>query len=154
MAARPPVYRDEAVDAGVLSLLAPFPLGDVVIDMTAGGMDPVAHPTGIPQRGDEKTDPFLQGDRDPFHHALVISPRRGLDERVHAHRLGGEPPDVPEPFAELVAMDVRERNRLDDPDAAGIGDRGDQLRIAARVHGAADQRHLDSRVSRESSDHR
>src|SRR6185437_10661005 len=38
---------------------------------------------------------------------------------------------------------VRQRNRLHDADAAGLADSRDELRIAARIHRAADQRDLD-----------
>jgi hypothetical protein len=48
------------------------------------------------------------------------------------------------PLAEAVAVDVRQRDGLDDPDAARLGHRGHELGVAAGVHGAADERHLDA----------
>ena len=47
------------------------------------------------------------------------------------------------PGAEFMAVDVDQGERLDDADAAGLGGGGHQLRVAARVHGAAEERHLD-----------
>ena len=62
-----------------------------------------------------------------------------------------------QPGAEFVAVDVDQGERLDDADAARLGDRGHQLRVAARIHGAADQRHLDAELAGDGvsrSDHR
>jgi hypothetical protein len=46
-----------------------------------------------------------------------------------------------------VAVDEAHRDRLDDADAAGTGDRSDELRVAARVNRAVDQRHADADTS-------
>jgi hypothetical protein len=40
---------------------------------------------------------------------------------------------------------------LDDADPPGLRDGRDQLGVAARVHGAAHERHLDARPAREGS---
>src|SRR5690242_11463280 len=45
-----------------------------------------------------------------------------------------------------MAVDVGERDWLDDADRAGVGDRGDQLGVAAGIHGPADQGDLDPRL--------
>ena len=57
----------------------------------------------------------------------------------------GEPPGGDErrqPRAQLASVHVDERQRLHDRHRARRGRRPDELGVAARVHGAADQRHL------------
>src|SRR5207247_2317987 len=68
---------------------------------------------------------------------------------VHADRLRGEPADEPESLPQLMSVHVHHRQGLDDTDAARLGHGGDELRVRAREHGAADQRHGDTRVAGE-----
>src|SRR6185436_20417798 len=48
--------------------------------------------------------------------------------------------------SDLDAVDERERHRLNDADRTRLGGGRHQLDVAAGVHGAADQRHLDAGV--------
>ncbi len=149
MAAGPVVDRDETVGAGVQPLERPLALRHVVVDDAAHGVHALGHPVGLAQRGDEEADAFLQGDVHPALHPVPVGPGRGLDEGVHAHRPVRHPSDLPEPVLEVPAVDVRQGDGLDDADAAGVRGRGHQLGVAARVHGAADEGHLDAGVPRE-----
>src|SRR5256886_6938331 len=49
----------------------------------------------------------------------------------------------------LISGLILHRQGLDDTDAARLGHGGDELRVRAREHGAADQRHGDTRVAGE-----
>ena len=70
---------------------------------------------------------------------------RRLDQGVHADGFPvGESPDEPQALPKIVAVNEREGYRLDDPDPACLGNRRNQFRIAARVHGAADERDVDT----------
>ena len=149
VAARPAVHRNQPVHAGGESLVGPLSFGHVVVHDAADGVRLLDHPLRVAEGGHEEADPFFERHIHPVHHPLVIGLRGRLDERVHADRFAGQPLDEAEPFAELVAMDIGERNRLHDAEAAGIGHRRDELGIAAGVHGAADERHLDAGVFRE-----
>src|SRR6185295_10306375 len=84
-------------------------------------------------------------------HPLEIDLGGALDDDVHPHRLRGEAADELQPRSEFVAVDVDHGERLDDADAASLGDRRHQLGIAARVHGAADERHLDAELAGDGS---
>ena len=137
------VDGDEPVHAGGQPLVGPLPLGHVVIHHAAHGMRLLDHPLRVAERGHEEAHPLLERHVHPAHHPLVVGPRRGLDEGVHADRPAGEPPDEAEPLAEVVAVHVGERDRLHDAEPAGLRHRGDELGIAAGIHGAADERHLD-----------
>src|ERR1019366_416261 len=149
MSARAIVNRDDAVHSAVDGLLRPLPLGDVVIDHAANRVHAFAHPLRIAERRDEEPHTLLERDVDVFHHALEVDLRRRLDERVEADRLRREPPDEPQSLAIFVAVDVRERDRLHDADAARFAHRGDELRIAAWIHRPADERHLDAGLPEE-----
>ena len=61
----------------------------------------------------------------------------------------GQRADAAQAGAELVLVHERERDGLHHAEAAGLGHGGDELGIAARVHGAADERHLDAGVAGE-----
>src|ERR1035437_5071085 len=112
-------------------------------------MHALADPFRIAERRDEESDALLERDVDVLHHALEIRLGRRFDERVEADRLRREPPDVPQPLAIVVAVDVRERERLHDADTARLAHRRDELRIAARIHWSADERHLDAGLPEE-----
>src|SRR2546430_7917645 len=49
----------------------------------------------------------------------------------------------------LISGLILHRQGLNDTDAARLGHGGDELRVRAREHGAADQRHGDTRVAGE-----
>src|SRR5918999_2333945 len=133
------VHGDQSVHAGVEALERPLPLGDVVVHHAAKRRDPLDDPARVAERGDEEADPLLERDVDPALHPLAVDARRLLDERVHADRLRRQAANEPQAGAELVAVDIGERYRLHDADAAGLRDGGDELRVAARVHRAADE---------------
>ena len=136
--------RDEAVDPALEALLGPLALGHVVVDDAADRPHPVHHPARVAERGHEEAHALLERHVDPALHALAVGLRGLLDERVHADRLRGEPPDEAQPLAEVVAVDVGERDGLDDADAARLRHRGHELGVAARVHGPAEERDLDA----------
>ena len=118
---------------------APLPLGDVVVHDSTVGPDPVHHPPGLPQGRDEEPHALFQGDVDPLGHAVVVPLGGLLDEGVHPHGPVRELLDSPEPCPEVVAVDVGEADGLEDPDPSGLGDGGHELRVAAGVHGSADE---------------
>jgi hypothetical protein len=140
----PIVHRDEAVDATLHPLLRPLAFGDVVIDDSTFRVDPFRHPAGVSQGGDEEADAFLEGDVHPAPHPFAVLARGLLDEGVHADRPAGEPADEAEALPKLVAVHPGQRDRLNDAEPSGLGDRCYQLRVAAGVHRAADERHLDA----------
>jgi hypothetical protein len=154
MSAGPVVHRYEAVHSGFVPLLRPFQLGDVVVHLPAHLGHTVHHPPGLPERRDEEPDAFLERLVYPALHSGAIVAAGLFDQRVEADGLStGEPHCQAQAGAELVSVHVGERNRLDDSDASGSGNRANELRVAARVHGAADERHADARVAAEFSAH-
>ena len=146
---RAPVHGDQSVHPRLESLQGPFTLRHVVVDDPSPGRHPIHHPRRLAQRRHEEAHAFLERDVDPLGHPLMIPPGRRLDERVHPDGPVGQSLHVAEALAEVVAVDVCQAHGLQDPDPPGLRGRGHELRIAARVHGAADQRHLDPGVLRQ-----
>lgn len=95
-----------------------------------------------------RTDDSARTTAPPLH-PLHIDLRRLLDERIEPDRRVGQRANEADPLAQVVAVDERHRDRLNDPDPAGVGGGVDQLRVGARVHGAADQRNVDPHLSGE-----
>ncbi len=74
----------------------------------------------------------------------MIGAGRLLDQGIHPNRPIGQSSDQAEPFAEIMAVDIGQGDGLNDADPSRGGHCGDQLRVAAGVHRAADERHLDA----------
>jgi hypothetical protein len=72
-----------------------------------------------------------------------------LDDRVEAERAIRDLPHEPQAVAQIVAVHEAHRDRLHDPEASRGAHRGDELGVRARVHGPANQRNLDTGVTRE-----
>ena len=143
------VHRDESPHAGVEGLQRPLSLGDVVIHDAARRADALHNPFGFAQGGDEEPNSRFDRDVHPALHAIEVEPGRPLDQDVHADGLVGEPADQADPLTEIVPVHVDHREGLDDPDAARMRNGGHELRVGARVHGTADQRHVDPCIPRE-----
>ena len=139
----PGVDGDQAVDALGGGLLREAQLGDVVPDRVAGRVHAVAHLARVAQGRDEEAHPGLEGLVDPGVHALQVDLRAGLDDGVEADRLVGQLAHPRQPGGQAAGVDVAEADRLHDPQAARLADRGHQLGVAAGVHGAQGQGQLD-----------
>src|SRR5690606_33463675 len=155
VAARAAVDGDESVHAAVNGLVGPLAFGDVVVHARACLLGAFDDPARLAERCDEEADAFLERDVDPAFHPFAVHARAALEQRVHADRFAREAADVAESFAEVVAMDVRERQWLDDADTAVLGHCRDELGVTARIHRAADDRQLDAELARHAClDHR
>ncbi len=132
---------NQAVDAAVHTLARPPRFGHIVVHHAAGGMHAITYPAGVAEGGDEEADALLQRDVDPLPHALQVRPVACLDERIEPDGMRGQRADVPQTRAVLIAVNVGQGERLDHAQAARLTDRSDELRVRARVHRPADQRH-------------
>ena len=144
------VHCDQPIYAAGHGLLGPLSLRHVVVDSPSYGVNFFDHPCRVAERGDEETNALLERDFHPPHDPFVVASRRPLDERVHANWAVRHLADVPKALSIVVAENVGQGDRLDDPDASRFRDRRDELRIATRIHRSADDRETDAGLGRES----
>ena len=146
MPAGPAVHGDQTTYPGVEPLEGPLALGHIVVHHAADLGDAVHHPARLAERRDEEPYAVLDRHVHPARHALEVQPGGLLDQHVHADRFRGEPANQLKSLPQLMSVHEHHRQGLDDPDAAGFGHGGDELRVGAWEHGAADERHGDTRV--------
>lgn len=123
------VDADEAVDAVGEGEVGPFAVGDVVVDDASHGMDGVDDPAGVAEGGDKEADAFFEGDVDPAAHSVFVDFAAFFDDGIEADGFVGEGSDLADAFAEVAAVHVDEGDGLDDADASGGGDGGDEFDV-------------------------
>ena len=148
------IYTDKTVNTAIQGFFGPPAAGDIVVHRDAFCCGPVHYPARIAQCRDQQWHLFLQGYIQPAVDPLQVFFRASLDNQVNANRLAGQTADIAQPRAEFVAVHITQAQRLDDAYTTCLGDCGDQFGVGAGVHGATDQRDIDTEATAELSGQR
>ena len=151
MATGPVIDTDQTIHSALKGLFRPFPVSRIMVNGHARGPGPVDHPARIAQGGYKKRNLLFQRDLHPLMHPLQIFLRAPLDDQIHPDRFPGKTADSAQPFTKAIAVYIGQTQGLHNPDTSGLGHRRDQLRIRAGVHGAADQRDINTQCTAEIS---
>mmetsp|Transcript_48975 Transcript_48975/g.113221 ORF Transcript_48975/g.113221 Transcript_48975/m.113221 type:complete len:359 (+) Transcript_48975:342-1418(+) len=135
--ARLPTHRVveavEAAHAGVARLARDFRRVHVVVHLDAVAFRPLDDRVRLTEARQEELDPLIDRDVHPlFHLPHVFFVRH--DGEVHTERPARQPFDQTEPFAEVVAVQLRKRDGLHHSKAARFAHGSYELWVRARVH--------------------